>query len=149
MKRLWNYLCNALFGFCAFIIVKSIVDSTESDDLLPPSLVPMALICGCILGLSKGLPGRMVVEYYLHWNAFGNRLKVAYEAKFGYPNPEFNKEVDQHIKIMESMGKGYVKEIAEDWLKRMAKFVGVPFAVPAEERMSEMDKTLLYENVAG
>jgi len=145
MRNLWNYLCNALFGFCAFVIVKSIVDSAESDDLLPTSLVPMALICGCILGLGKGLSGRMAIEHCLHWKAFGNRLKVAYEAKFGYPNPEFNKMVDQHIKIMESMGRGYTKGIAEDWLKQMAKFTEVPFAVPDEERLTEGSKTLLYE----
>ncbi len=144
MKRLWNYLCNALFGFCAFIIVKSIVDSTESDDLFPAPLMPMALICGCILGLCKGLSGRMVIEHCLMWNAYGNRLKTAYEAKFGYPNPEFNKMVDQHVKIMESMGKGYTKDMAEDWIKQMAKFVEVPFAVPTEERLSEKNKTLLY-----
>lgn len=57
------------------------------------------------------------------YQPYGDKLKLAYEAKFGYRNPEFDKEIDQHIKVVENLGKGYTRTIHLNKLKRLAKFV--------------------------
>lgn len=86
---------------------------------------------------------------HLKWKAFGNRIKVAYSAKFCGENTAFTEEVDQLILAMESLGNGATKKTQLGRLKRLAKFVEVPFAVPEEDRLSEEEKTLLFDKEFG
>lgn len=86
----------------------------------------------------------VVVAKILRWNDFGNRMKVAYTAKFGGENVEFNKEVDMHINAVRVLSGGATKKIDMDWLKRMAKFVEIPFVIPEEELRTEEEKTRDY-----
>jgi hypothetical protein len=57
-----------------------------------------------------------------YWEAYGNRLKEAYSAKFGGENKGFNDEVNNRIVIMQKLKHGFTNTIAYDWLKRMKKF---------------------------
>ncbi len=104
------------------------------------SFAYVVLVIGSIIGVFRH--GVEIVRYY-KWSAFGNRLKIGYVAKFGYSNPAFNDEVDNHIRTMRVMVKTEqgTRKLAEDWLKRMAHMVEVPFAVPEEEHLSEEQKT--------
>ncbi len=56
------------------------------------------------------------------WIEYGNRLKLAYTAKFGGENTGFNQEVDYRINIMQHNRRGFTHTIARDWLKRMERF---------------------------
>jgi len=58
-----------------------------------------------------------------NYGSLGNSLKLAYAAKFGGRNPEFDKEVDVRIVQMQSLRKGPTREVAEAWLERMREFV--------------------------
>jgi hypothetical protein len=99
------------------------------------------------MGVISGFFYSGVVYYrYQKWGAFGNRMKAAYSSKFGGDNPAFSQEVDQHIKAMQALGKGTTKTINEEWLKRMAKFVEIPYVVPEEEILSEIEKTEQFDN---
>lgn len=93
---------------------------------------------------SVGGVGYVVKRYYRMWDAFGSRLKEAYSVKFGGENSAFNDEVDMHIKGMKTLGRGYTRKIHKDWLKRMAKFVEIPWAIPEEEYFSEGEKTAQF-----
>ena len=88
------------------------------------------------------------LKTYLNWRAFGHRLKKGYIAKFG-PGGEskvFSEEVDMHIKAMRGLGPGYTKDLNRDWLRRMADFVEVPFAIPEEDYLSETEKTRRFDD---
>ncbi len=122
-------------------------DAPSSLQAIGSNIGPVIGVVGIIFMFLMIFAGSEVYKYikYKKWRAFGTRLKEAYTAKFGYPNPGFEQEVDQHIKAMEALGHGYTKSIDEDWLKRMAKFVEVPWAIPEEERLSEVEKTEQYD----
>ena len=64
---------------------------------------------------------------YFSWGAYGKRLKLAYAAKFFGDNSGFDQEVDARIAIMRVMGNGDTKVLAEEWLKKMARFVEIPW----------------------
>jgi hypothetical protein len=59
----------------------------------------------------------------------------------------FDEAVDQHVLAMKALGKGYTKGVNKEWMKRMAKFVEVPFVIPEEERLSEEDKTRSFSKI--
>lgn len=106
------------------------------------SVVLGCLLVGGSLLATSSSTGSTV--YLKNWEAFGNRLKEAYIAKFGYANSSFDEEIDNHVRIMQTMGKGFemgTKEAAEDWLKRMAHMVEVPYIIPEEECLPESKKT--------
>ncbi len=90
--------------------------------------------------------GAIVVHRIMMWNAYGNRLKEAYSAKFGENNPAFGDEVDGHIKVMKSLGRGYTKSVHLDKLKRLSSFVEVPFIIPEEDGLTEEQKTRAFDN---
>lgn len=140
----------------AFVVSISIINGMKSemaaDNVTMPSsalalidIMLNILVATGILSVFAGGPAVYKYVKYKKWRAFGNRMKEAYTAKFGYPNPGFNEEVDQHIKAMEVLGHGDTKHINEDWLKRMAKFVEIPYVIPEEERLSEVEKTEQYD----
>ena len=54
------------------------------------------------------------------WYYYGERIKLAYEAKFGDNNPEFNKEIDLRVQQVERL-RGITSQIAADKIKRYAK----------------------------
>ena len=58
-------------------------------------------------------------------STYAENLKKAYEAKFGYRNSEFDKEIDQHILAVENLNKGFTRTIHMEKLKRLEKFVEV------------------------
>jgi hypothetical protein len=85
------------------------------------------------------------VKRYRMWDALGNRMKEAYSAKFGGENPAFNTEVDAHIKIMKTLGKGATKGMTWYWLRSRCKFVEIPCVVPEEECLAEVEKTRQFD----
>ena len=114
------------------------------------TVVPIVFACVIIVGIFQYFDSGSVVRKYIRykrWDSFGNRMKVAYSAKFGGRNPAFDEAVDQHVLAMKSLGKGYTKTIDKQWMKRMAKFVEVPFVIPEEERLAEVDKTRSFGSV--
>jgi hypothetical protein len=134
------------------VLVTSIDISVWSPSLrtLVETVIHIVFSCGIIIGIFQYLDQDSVVRKYIRykrWDSFGNRMKVAYEAKFGYSNSAFDKEVDQHVLAMKSLGKGYTKTVDKQWMKRMAKFVEVPFVIPEEERLSEEDKTRSFSKI--
>lgn len=116
--------------------------SEANKAILGLSPIVLAIII-IVCAFSIFFAGQAIIRY-LKWRDFGNRMKSAYVAKFGYPNPAFDKEIDAHVLAMEALGKGYTKSLDKDWLKRMASFVEVPWAIPEEEHLSETDKTELF-----
>ena len=89
--------------------------------------------------------GKAVVEYikYKRWDDFGNRLKLAYTAKFGGENLAFNQEIDAMILQCKTLSvkSGDTKINAENRLRRYAHMVEVPYIIPEEEHLSETEKT--------
>lgn len=78
------------------------------------------------------------------WEDFGNRLKLAYTAKFGGENPAFNQEVDSMILQCKTLKKGIgssAKTSAEMRLKEYAHMCEIPYIIPEEEHLSEVEKT--------
>jgi len=141
-------------------LVPTIVETTNSlpddtpagiqalVDVLPYVFVAV-IILGAVAWIGHGVmdeDAKVVgkVGKYIRvkrWDQFGERMKVAYEAKFGFSSSDFNNQVDSHVKAMRALGKGYTKSVDMDWMKRMAKFVEVPWAIPEEEKWSETEKT--------
>lgn len=89
--------------------------------------------------------GTIVVHRLIMWTAFGNRLKAAYSAKFSGENPAFSEEVDAHIKVMKSLGRGHTKSVHMGKLKRLSAFVEVPFRIPEEDCLPEEEKTRAFD----
>jgi hypothetical protein len=73
--------------------------------------------------LPSSKPSLVSVDPY----TYASRLKEAYIIKFGYSDTSFEKEVDQHVRAMEVFEPGRTRRLNEDWLKRIAKFVEVPW----------------------
>lgn len=89
------------------------------------------------------------VEVVEVWEDFGERLKVAYAAKFGGDNPAFNQEVDAMILQCKTMKKGIgdTKKSAELRLKNYAHMCEIPFVIPEEEHLTEEEKTVKFKPV--
>jgi hypothetical protein len=138
---------------CCILVIYLFAMSQINIDREPTlwgTVVPIVLSCCVIVGVFLFMNGDSVVRKYIRykrWDSFGNRMKVAYSAKFGGRNPAFDEAVDQHVLAMKSLGKGYTKTIDKEWMKRMAKFVEVPFVIPEEERLSEEDKTRSFSKI--
>ncbi len=117
-----------------------------SPSLLYGWLMPamFATVITLFVVKSVGGVGYVVKRHRMMWEAYGNRLKEAYSAKFGGENTAFNDEVDMRIKVMKTLGRGYTKKVHKDWLKRTAKFVEIPWAIPEEEYFSEDEKTAQF-----
>jgi hypothetical protein len=143
----------AIVGVFAVVMVQDTINSQLPADASAPIkalFADMGPLMGVITVIAMFVAifgGYKVVQYIRtkKWADFGNRMKAAYTAKFGYENTGFNEEVDQHIAVMHTLGKGYTKSLNEDWLKRMAKFVEIPYIIPEEEHESEEDKTKEFE----
>lgn len=71
------------------------------------------------------------------WLRYGKRMKRAYASKFGYDNSGFNQEVDTRIEIMRTQGKGTTRTLSQDWLKRNAQFVEIPWQDISDEGSQE------------
>jgi hypothetical protein len=155
-------LVTALSGVAAIVVIEVLMNSLDTTDWNPAmvsivtTLCPIIISISVILGVFKYFAGeedtgeRRIVRIirYKKWDAFGNRMKLAYSAKFGGKNPAFNNAVDQHILAVKVLGKGYTKNINMQWLKRMAKFVEIPWAIPEEERLTEVEKTNSFSGYA-
>ena len=106
----------------------------------------MYIACIILVVVASIFGGKAVIEYvrYKKWEDFGNRLKLAYAAKFGGENSAFNKEIDDMVLQCKTMKKGIgdsTKSNAEMRLKRYAHMVEVPYIIPEEEHLSEVEKT--------
>lgn len=149
-------------GVAAIVAIEVLVNTLDTTGWNPAMVtavtvaVPMILTISVIMAVFKYFTGeeetgeRRIVRIirYKKWDAFGNRMKLAYSAKFGGKNPAFNNAVDQHILAVKVFGKGYTKDINIQWLKRMAKFVEIPWAIPEEERLTEVEKTNSFSGYA-
>lgn len=150
MKRLSQSFVNGIVGFTAFAICKHIVDGADDESALKNTvvdLVPTVLMLGILVVMFGWLLGGIGVYQYLKWNAFGNRLKVAYEGKFGYCNSAFDEEIDSLVTAMESLGNGQTKKLRMERFKELARFVEVPWAIPTEDRLSEKEKVNLFAGI--
>ncbi len=150
MARLITKLVVGLFGFVGIVWFTGSVDTSQQPSFAKAMLdiAPIVFALGLVIMVFAELGGVDHVVRYHKWAAFGNRLKTAYTAKFGYPNPAFNDEVDQHIRVMRTMRKhteALTKELSEDWLKRAARMVEVPYVIPSEEHWSEEAKTEQFD----
>ena len=142
-------LLSSTTGIIGFILIKIIIgglDTSEWDPALKvfaTQLTPIVIVVVATLSLIAVDYNSPVQKYirYKRWDDFGNRLKVAYAAKFGGKNPAFDEKVEQDILAVKALGKGFTKSINMDNLKALAKFVEVPFIIPEEEYLSEKDKT--------
>lgn len=154
MKRLWLGITQFVVGLASTVCVSWLLDSIDTSDWTSGAksiagILPYVLIITVVLSSTGMITGGTMIYKHLKWKAFGNRLKVAYSAKFCGVNTAFTEEVDQLILAMESLGNGDTKKTQLGRLKRLAKFVEVPFAVPEEERLSEGEKTLLFDEEFG
>lgn len=139
-----------IISVVVFVIGQGVVDKVVTDNTTEIneaskaviSTMSIVYIVVVLFGIVELLfDGNYISTQYKMWSAFGTRMKVAYTAKFGYPNPAFNEEVDRHIRIMRAMSsKELTKKMSEDWLKRMSKFVGIKYVVPEEEHLTEEEK---------
>ena len=107
---------------------------------------PITYIIGSIfIAFASIFGGKKIVEYikYKKWDDFGNRLELAYTAKFGGENLAFNQEIDAMILQCKTLSvkSGDTKINAENRLRRYAHMVEVPYIIPEEEHLSETEKT--------
>jgi hypothetical protein len=142
-------------GAVAVTIVDSVLQGTglsyaSSSEKAVLDTLPVVIGVVGFAGMFASLTTREVVERMKKWRDFGERLKVAYEAKYGYRNTAFDEEVDRHVLVMRAITGGrYSKSLSETWLKRVAHMVEVSYAIPEEEEMSEEDKTEMLAEEAG
>jgi len=148
MNKLLKTLTAMIMGVFVLVVSNYLTQSVDTSEIPTGtksliSVFPLVSVSAVILFVFGAFFGVDVVIQYKRWGDFGNRMKLAYTAKFGGENSGFNEEVDQHIAIMRALTKssGTTKEIAEDWLKRMAQFVEIAYVIPDEENESEEDKT--------
>ena len=81
---------------------------------------------GSLLSYEEPVAKTVGTDHYNNfWDMYGKRLKAAYIGKFGYSNPEFDKFVDQRVYVMNNNGRGITRQIACNWLKRMAHMVEI------------------------
>ena len=143
---MWGKIINVVIIIGTMILVSHFVGSFDTSTWPPMiqqiwNFMPvMYVLAGVVSLLQLFMAGQEYVRIR-KWKDFGNRLKLAYAAKFGGENKAFNDEVDAHIKVMRVMSKGYTKSLDEDWLKRMSRFVEVEYIIPEEEHLSEVEKT--------
>jgi hypothetical protein len=151
MGGIMGVLTSAFMGVISLVIIRTVTSELDMTgwsgtekglfDILP------IVMCACVVlgvfGTLVGGPAAVTYVTYKKWEQFGIRLKLAYEAKFGYSNPAFNEEVDGLVLSMRSnsKGEGLTKEQNEKRLKRLARFVEVKFVIPEEERLAETEKT--------
>jgi hypothetical protein len=137
---------------CALTIYLLVLSQVNKDkepsvlDTILPIILSTVVVIGVFSFMGEDSPVRKYIRYK-KWVSFGNRLKVAYEAKFGYRNPAFDEEIDHRVKAMRSLGKGYTKSVNYSKLKALAKFVEVPFIIPEEEMLAEEDKTRSFSKI--
>lgn len=93
-------------------------------DFLP--FLPLILVGGGILLLIAVNYAPKVMDY-ISWRNFGQRMKKAYEAKFGGRNEEFDREVDNRIAAMQYLENGQTRQQTVQWLKSHARFVEIPY----------------------
>jgi len=149
-------MISVVSGIICLIVIQALMSTIDTSDWSPAvstfatTLIPIVMAGSIVLGIFKYFTGDEdtaivgPIKKYVRvkrWDQLGNRMKVAYEAKFGYANEDFNSQVDSHVKAMRALGQGYTKSIDMEWMKRMAKFVEVPWTVPEEEQLAEVDKT--------
>lgn len=67
----------------------------------------------------SGVPANATEDY---WVQYGDRIKLAYSAKFGGENLAFSDEVNKRVNVMLHNRNGFTKTISRDWLKRMNNF---------------------------
>ena len=97
-----------------------------------------------IFMMLRTMADKRQTELIKSWDDFGNRLKLAYTAKFGGENPAFNQEVDSMILQCKTLKKGIgssAKTSAEMRLKEYAHMCEIPYIIPEEEYLSEVEKT--------
>jgi len=111
------------------------------------SLFPIMYAILAIIGIIQIWYQAPVIIYHFKWIIYGERMKRAYRAKFGYDNKGFNEEVDQHILTMRTLDEGATRDINEDWLKRMAKFVEIKWKDLSDEASQEVTGGDDYEEV--
>lgn len=123
--------------FTSVININEIVSGLEEDatvvsgavyllELLPTVFTIMICI-GIIATIlyTLGLDPVYVDKVKFQWNLYGERLKKAYAANFYGANPGFNEEIDARISILVESDRGFRRQLALDYIKRMSKFVGV------------------------
>jgi|WetSurMetagenome_2_1015567.scaffolds.fasta_scaffold68395_5 hypothetical protein len=139
----------SVFGVLVFKILITELSDISTDPNLSSAesallnLLPIVFVVTIIACMTAAFFGYETYVRYKRWGDFGNRMKAAYTAKFGGENKGFNDEVDKRIAVMKSLSfkEGMTKETTEDWLKRMAVFVEIPYVIPEEEKLSEEEKT--------
>jgi hypothetical protein len=109
--------------------IKTITDNPEYSGTFVQGVIQifpiMLFVCLAIGSFAIGLGKDVGQEIGYDWKSYGERLKLAYAAKFGGRNMGFENEVDYRIKIMIDTDKGFAREVAKDWLKRMSKFTSI------------------------
>jgi hypothetical protein len=88
------------------------------------SILPLISCCLIIISIVNAI-GKDIPQEKIDWLRYGERLKLGYTAKFGGENQGFNNEVDYKIKIMVNTDKGFTRQLAKDWIKRMSKFTNI------------------------
>jgi hypothetical protein len=154
-------LMSVVGGIISLIIIETIISTMDTSSMPPAlstmvtTLIPIVMAASVVLGVFKYFTGDEdtavvgPIKKYVRvkrWDQLGNRMKVAYEAKFGFASADFNSQVDSHVKAMRALGKGYTKSIDMEWMRRMAKFVEVPWIIPEEEQLAEVEKTRSFNS---
>jgi hypothetical protein len=117
-----SYLLLALvtFGLTLFGTLTGFIPLWVAVLVGVPPMVAILLgifTLGCSLPTtSEELPSAPPADY-------GERLKLAYEAKFGYREPEFDKEVDSHIKALGVLRRGPTRKWHQKRLEALENFV--------------------------
>jgi peptidoglycan/LPS O-acetylase OafA/YrhL len=132
-------------------LLPSIIKEAESVQDVSPTIktivgiLPIlfvAVMIACVGAFAFG-PG--IVRRF-KWSLYGDRMKRGYEAKFGHPSKEFNKEVDQHILIMRTMKEDSTTwRLSNEWLRSRAKFVEIPWKDLGDEASEEVKQGSDYE----
>ena len=137
-------LCLAIVGGSWFLLgalIESVADVRDNPEISSTakglaSVLPLVAVMAVIISIISVWYVPKVVEHF-KWSSFGRRMKRAYAAKFGGENSAFNTDLDYRIKVMRTQGDGHTWTLAEDWLRRMAKFVEIPWKDISDEASQE------------
>lgn len=131
-KKIIQAVLCLIVGAIAIILMNGILSSQDMSTYpattrAVSSLLPLTAVMMVIVSIfrSLGKDTSEEIAMQIDWVKYGERMKLAYTAKFGGENKGFNDEVDARIKILVNTDRGFSRQLAKDWVHRMSNFVEI------------------------
>jgi len=122
MLAIWVYTATINFFIVLIALTCYTVVASFVIGLVPYWFIPLPIVAAVIVGFFDRQDSADEVPF--NWEAYGERLKRAYESIYGR-NAGFEEEVDLRVGVLVETDKGFRRKLAKAWMKRVSKFVGV------------------------